>query len=319
MGRRLSLSIALASYNGERYIGQQLDSIARQTRLPDELIISDDASADSTLAVVLHFARHAPFPVRLLKGREHLGTTRNFESAIRACSGDIIFLCDQDDVWYSNKIEIIEERFITAPSTGAVFTDADIVDQDLNPLAQRLWKAFKFSPKEQAQIRASDALEVLLKHPVVTGATMAFRSTYRDLVLPLPATLHDAWIALLIGATSSLDPLPVPLIAYRQHGGNQFGLPRPGRNRYKTCAQIYGSQIHRYEAVRTRLLEAVERFPAAKRKIHILDEALIFSYARAALPDNRLRRLAVALHELTSKRYHRHAHGFYSFCKDLIR
>ena len=108
----LSLSIALASYNGERYIAEQLDSIARQTRLPDELIISDDASGDATPAIALDFARQAPFPVKVLQNSERAGSTRNFEIAIRACTGDIIFLCDQDDVWYPNKISLVEERFI---------------------------------------------------------------------------------------------------------------------------------------------------------------------------------------------------------------
>lgn len=95
--KRLSLSIALASYNGKSYIREQLDSIARQTRLPDELIISDDASADSTEDIVFGFAQNAPFPVRFQRNNVRFGSTRNFGSAIRACNGDIIFLCDQDD------------------------------------------------------------------------------------------------------------------------------------------------------------------------------------------------------------------------------
>lgn len=319
MNKRLSLSIALASYNGERYIGEQLDSIARQTRLPDELIISDDASVDSTPAVALAFARHAPFPVRFLENSERLGSTRNFESAIRACSGDIIFLCDQDDVWYANKIAAIEERFINAPGTGAVFTDADVVDQDLRPFEQRLWKTYRFSPKEQAQVAADDALGVLLRHPVVTGATMAFRSTYRDLLLPLPDTWHDAWIALLIGATSSLDALPIPLVAYRQHGANQIGIPRRGKNRGKNRAEIYGPRLLLFKAARTRLLEFANRFPADKQTIKRLDEALLFLHARTALPKARWRRLPTAVHELMTTRYHRYGYGLKSFFKDLLR
>ena len=110
----LSLSVALASYNGERYIGQQLDSIARQTRLPDELVICDDASTDSTADIVREFARRAPFAVRFLQ-HQRMGSTRNFELAIAECRGDIIFLCDQDDVWYPNKIKTIEAVFIDRP------------------------------------------------------------------------------------------------------------------------------------------------------------------------------------------------------------
>jgi glycosyltransferase involved in cell wall biosynthesis len=317
MNKRLSLSVALASYNGERYIREQLDSIARQTRLPDELIISDDASADATADIALGFAQNAPFPVRFQRNSERLGSTRNFESAIRACNGDIIFLCDQDDVWYPDKIAVIEERFNSAPSIGAVFTEADVVDENLHPLAQHLWKAKRFSAKEQAQVAASDALGVLLRHPVATGATMAFRSIYRDLVLPIPEiTWHDAWISLLISTTSCLDAVSTPLIAYRQHSSNQIGIRRDQHG--KSCAAIYGPRVLFYESARSRLLESMRCFRTGE-EIHRLDEALLFFRARAALPDARWHRLPTALYELLALRYHRYAHGLGSFVKDLRR
>lgn len=316
MNKRLSISIALASHNGERYIREQLDSIARQARLPDELIVSDDVSTDATSDIVLDLVR-APFPVRFFQNSERLRSTRNFEVAIRACNGDVIFLCDQDDVWYPNKVSLIEEHFINNPNAGAVFTDADVVNENLRPFG-RLWKIFRFSSKEQIRVATGDALGVLLKHPVVTGATMAFRSSYRELVLPLADTWHDAWIALLIGATSCLSPLPTPLIAYRQHGANQLGVPRPGRNRGKSCSTIYSSRILLSEAGRARLLENIDRFPITNQGIHRLDEKLLFLRTCAALPDARWRRVRYALYELMSLRYHRYARGFNTFCRDLL-
>ena len=317
---RLSLSIALATYNGERYLAEQLKSILHQTRLPDELVISDDASIDATRAIVLDFARHAPFPVRLQENRDRLGSTRNFEVAIRGCGGDIIFLCDQDDVWYPNKIALIEERFINNPAAGIVFTDADVVDQDLHPLGLRLWKAVRFSSAEQAEVAAQGTFSVLLKRFTVTGATMAFRSSYRDLVLPISDLwVHDGWIAMLIGAVSQLVALPTPLIAYRQHSANQIGIPRRGRNHGKTCAVIHGPQVLRYEAALTRLQEFADRLPESRQNINRLDETLAFLRARAALPDTRWRRLPGALRELAALRYHRYAKGLKSFRKDLLR
>ncbi len=317
---RLSLSIALATYNGERYIAEQLESILRQTRLPDELVVSDDASVDATRAIVLDFARHAPFPVRFHANIERLGSTRNFEVAIRACGGDIIFLCDQDDVWYPDKIALMEERFINDPEAGIVFTDADVVDQDLHPLGLRLWKAVRFSPGEQAQVSAQGAFSVLLKRFAVTGATMAFRSSYRDLVLPISELwVHDGWIAMLIAAVSQLAALPTPLIAYRQHSANQIGIPYRGRNHGKTCAAIHGPQVLRYEAVLARLREFADRFPDSRQNMHRLDETTTFLRARAALPDTRWRRLPGALRELAALRYHRYAKGLKSFRKDLLR
>ncbi|MDN5882042.1 MAG: glycosyltransferase family 2 protein [Nitrosospira sp.] len=320
MNAQLFLSIALATYNGERYIGEQLDSIASQTRLPDELVISDDASVDATPAIVLDFARRAPFPVRFQTNSERLGSTRNFELAIRACDGDIIFLCDQDDVWYPDKIALIEERFMNDPGVGAVFTDADVVDQDLHPSGLRLWKAVRFGSQEQARVADHDAFPLLLKQFVVTGATMAFRSTYRELVLPIPGIwVHDAWIALLISATSHLAALPEPLIAYRQHGANQIGLPRPGKNRSKTRAAIYEPRLLRHEAAKTRLLGFADRLPDGKRKIRLLDDKLVFLRACAGLPDARWRRLPAALRELVTLRYHRYAKGgIWTFRRDLL-
>ena len=117
-----SISIALATYNGSRYIREQLDSIALQTRLPDELIISDDASTDDTLDIARDFARHVPFPVKIYKNQERLGSTRNFEIAILYCSGNLISLCDQDDIWYPNKLALSEERLINNEKSGRVLS-----------------------------------------------------------------------------------------------------------------------------------------------------------------------------------------------------
>jgi hypothetical protein len=249
-----------------------------------------------------------------------LGSTRNFEVAITACRGDIIFLCDQDDVWYPPKIALMEERFICNPAAGAVFSDGDVVDQNLRQMA-RMWDVFGFTPKEQMKIASGDALDVLLRHPVVTGAALAFRATYRELVLPLPElpnTWHDEWIALLIGATSNLALLPSPLIAYRQHGSNQVGLRRRGKNRGKTHAERFGPRVLRFEAARARLLEHAYYYPIDSRVTHQLDQVLSFLRVRSALPSSRLRRLPRILQELGTLRYHRFAYGLKSFHADIF-
>lgn len=320
MSSQLFLSIALATYNGERYISEQLDSIMRQTRLPDELIISDDVSTDSTLDIVADFTRRASFPVRVHVNQERLGSTRNFEAAIRACKGDIIFLCDQDDFWYPEKIARMEECFVNDTEVGAVFTDADVVNKDLHSLGPRLWERIRFSLREQQHISV-DALTVLLKHYVVTGATMAFRSSYRDFILPIPETwVHDAWIALIIGASSRLIILPIPLIAYRQHGANQIGLPRSGKNRDKSFSAIYAPLASLYELARDRLLELADRIPNAERRIFSLNEKISFLSSRAILPAARWRRLPLLLRELVLLRYHRYTRtGVKSLLNDVRR
>ena len=223
--------------------------------------------------------------------------------------------------WYPNKIEYIEEYFINDAKVGAVFTDADIVNQYLHPFGPKLWKKIRFSSREQARVEARDAYTVLLKHFVVTGATMAFRSKYRDLVLPIPEKwVHDAWIALLISATSYLIALPTPLIAYRQHAQNQLGVQRHrGRNRGKSFTEIFAPQVELYELARDRLVAFADHIPDAKYKILYLNEKISFLRIRATLPDKCWRRLPNAFNELINLRYHRFGRGLRAFINDIFR
>ena len=202
---------------------------------------------------------------------------------------------------------------------GAVFTDADIVNQDLQSYGPKLWKKVRFSPCEQASI-ADDAFTVLLKHFVVTGATMAFRSSLCKFILPIPAAwVHDAWIAFLISASSRLIAIPTPLIAYRQHSSNQIGLAG-GKNLDKTCAEYHGLRVRCYELMRARIIKFIDRFPDVMYKIYCLDRKLKFLRARAALPDARFYRVPGALRELAKLHYYRYTKaGVGSFFNDLLR
>ena len=99
------ISVALCTYNGERFLRQQLESIQQQSRLPDELVVCDDRSRDQTVAIVREFATSVSFPVVIVQNPETLGSSRNFEKAIRLCTGDLIALSDQDDIWYPNRLQ----------------------------------------------------------------------------------------------------------------------------------------------------------------------------------------------------------------------
>ncbi len=109
------ISIALCTYNGERFLNQQLASMAQQTRLPDELVVCDDRSTDRTLTMVREFAASAPYPVRIFQNEQNLGFAANFERAIRLCQGNLIALSDQDDIWYPIRLQRSEHEF-TCPS-----------------------------------------------------------------------------------------------------------------------------------------------------------------------------------------------------------
>src|SRR5215470_8302349 len=111
-----AISVAMCTYNGARFLAEQLGSLAAQSRLPDELVVCDDGSTDESAEIVKDFARHAPFPVRLEVNEENLGATKNFEKAIGLCRGEVIALSDQDDVWYPKKLELHESVFVADPS-----------------------------------------------------------------------------------------------------------------------------------------------------------------------------------------------------------
>ena len=126
------LSVAMATYDGERFLPEMLESLAAQTRLPDELVVRDDGSTDRSLDVVHAFAAHAPFPVRVLHSDGHLGYAQNFVAASAACTGDLLFFADQDDSWRPEKLETVA-RAVSRRDVAAVSHDFTLADADGAP------------------------------------------------------------------------------------------------------------------------------------------------------------------------------------------
>ncbi len=320
------LSVALCTYNGELYLREQLESIAAQTRPPDELVICDDCSTDGTRSIIEDFSSEAPFPVRLSVSDRNLGSTKNFERAIELCRGDLIALSDQDDVWLRDKLELIESVFSARPEVGLVFTDAEIVDQELRPLGYRLWESEGFDQKKQGLFEAGKAFPILLLGNQVTGATMVFRSGFRDLVLPIPVIpgsglIHDGWIALLISAVADLAFIREPLIRYRQHPGQQLGTRlRQGeklswreRLRRNNCSP---DSVKRFSVIFDRLAAMRSRYQY-KEVLYESRDQIEHLKTRAGLPENRLRRLPYILRELLTLRYHHYSNSLLSAAKDF--
>ena len=130
-----------------RFLPAQLESILAQTRLPDELHVFDDCSTDNSVELLVHFAAQAAFPVHIHRNAERHGSIRNFEQAIRACSGTLIALSDQDDIWHPERLRRSEEALQQHPEAGAVFTDGLLIDDAGEPIGMRLWERFIFTPK----------------------------------------------------------------------------------------------------------------------------------------------------------------------------
>ncbi len=319
--RRPTISIAMCTYIGGSYLQEQLDSLATQVRPPDELVVCDDRSTEGTVDLLRNFAQRVDFPVRLYVNEQNLGTTKNFEKAISTCSGDIIALSDQDDVWHPGKLERLETIFMNSPETGAVFSDAKAVDAELVPLGYRLWQYTGFGAAEQKRFRTGRAFEVLLKHNVVTGATLAFRGSYKPLILPIPTSwVHDGWIALLIAAVSQVAIIDEPLVFYRQHATNQVGAVKRSRvDASSPFEVIYSQRITKFTCAGDRLRDYIGQSPRSEEILSQIEAKIKHLRVRAALPRDRWRRLPIACKELILLGYHRYAKGARSFVKDVFR
>jgi Glycosyl transferase family 2 len=322
----------MCTYNGADFLSEQLESIVAQSRRPDEIVICDDGSTDETQALLKEFAAVSPVPVSLHINENNLGTIKNFERAISLCTGEVIALSDQDDVWHQDKLQLIEETFRNAPTAGLVFSDAEIVDENLKPLNRRMWDEVGFDTHKRKLVGLGRALEVLVTGWTVTGATMAFRSRFVNLSLPIPegiAMIHDGWIALTVASVAGVAMIEAPLIKYRQHGRQQIGAP--------SRAQVETGQQGRMQVLETafrrrnssadlhKILTVLEERLTARATSYDTRNALSFvgKYSfhlnvRANLPQRRLNRLPRILRELLTLRYHEYANGFKSAAKDLV-
>lgn len=323
----MKISVAICTYNGAEFLPAQLESIAAQTRQPDQIVICDDGSTDATATCINQFVSQASVPVSTKFNTQNIGSLKNFEQAINLCTGDVIALSDQDDVWRPDKLDAIEAAFERNPRTGLVFSDAEIVDEKLNPTGRRMWDEVGFDAHKRKLVAHGRALDVLITGWTVTGATMAFRSEYRNLALPIPTNMqmiHDGWIALTVAAVADVMMIDEPLVKYRQHERQQIGAPMPSLKVPKagTLEALKRSnpvtELHRIlETLEQRLLDHKDDFDCRKALSFTADYSRHLD-ARANLPARRLNRVPTILRELLTWRYHEYANGFKSAAKDLV-
>ena len=317
------ISIALCTYNGEAYLEDQLDSIAAQRLLPDEMIVCDDNSTDGTLRILDAFAGNSPFPVRIHTSAANRGSNKNFEKAILLCAGDIIALADQDDFWFPEKLARIADAFSGNPSAGIVFSDALLADEHLNPLGATLWDRFEFTRKRRKKFDSGNAWKVLLEKNTVTGATMAFKKSYAGAILPFPPSwVHDAWIAFIVSLYADPVYIDEPLIWYRQHPGQQIGAREKAgltmREVFGDNAGSYANEFRHYSHARRRLKKLRGTVPDYDGVANALRDKTAYYYLRSRMPAEKHKRIAPVAANLCAFRYHRYANGFLSAAKDLF-
>lgn len=327
------ISVAVTTYQGEKHLPSQLGSIVAQRRLPDEVVVSDDASTDRTWEILTAFAADSPVPVRLLRQATNAGLRRNVERALGACTGTVVVLSDQDDVWDAGKLAAVDAAFAD-PSVTLWFSDADLVDDDGAPLGATAWEATHFAAEDRARVAAGQGLGRLLHGMTVTGATMAVSADVLAVALPLPDALdgpahlylHDGWLAVLAHVMGRTVVDERRLTSYRQHADQLTGMslaggatqsPEPagrGRSARRERLAVDHARAH---LVMTRLRDsdAVPGCrPDAAEELRALDE---FLGVRMLGPHTRGRRGAV-LGQLLRGRYHRYARGLRTTAVDLL-
>lgn len=226
------VEILLATFHGERFLREQIDSILSQSYRPLRILARDDGSSDGTAAILEEYAKQHPDRFRLLAAGVPTGSAKsNFAALLEASQAEYIAFADQDDVWLPGKIELqmqamgALERKHDATTPLMVFTDLQVVDENLRLINASFWK--------HQEIRAEDIHHfprVLVQNPV-TGCACLLNRAMAEVALPIPeaASMHDWWIALLASACGTAGIVQQTTVLYRQHGGNVIGAIAEGR------------------------------------------------------------------------------------------
>lgn len=213
MKRNYFISVALATYNGEKYIKDQLFSILNQLEDNDEIVISDDGSTDKT---ILYIKEINDTRIRIIQGPRK-GVKQNFSNAIENCNGKYIFLSDQDDIWCNNKVLTVLESF-NRDNVSLVLHDAEIVNENLESYEMSF---FDFRKSKKGIIKN------IYKNSFI-GCCMAFDARFKNKILPIPNNIymHDQWIGIICETIGEVVLIPEKLILYRRHANNVSQLSR---------------------------------------------------------------------------------------------
>ncbi|MBN7812795.1 glycosyltransferase family 2 protein [Algoriphagus sp. H41] len=207
------LSIGLCTYNGGKYLRQQLESLVSQTYRPLEIRIRDDQSTDDTFDIIREFQAAHPF-IHAIQNEERLGLQKNFEAVFQDCTGELIAPCDQDDIWAPNKLENLQKSM---GSHVMVYHDSELIDEAGGPMGYRISDRFRLG---------NFTLQTpFLLFNCVSGHGMLFQRKILELAIPIPPVgFYDHWLALVALEFGTIGYSPDVLVKYRQHSDNQTDI-----------------------------------------------------------------------------------------------
>lgn len=260
------IDILLSTYNGEEYLPEQIASVLAQTYTDWRLIIRDDGSTDSTLQYIQSLVRDYPDKVIFLKDKfGNIGAAQSFSTLMNASTAPYVAFCDQDDVWFGNKLEVqMEEMLRQEKRLGSdipvlIHTDLVVVDQHLEVISNSFWKYQKLNPVKM------NSIHTLLIHNYVTGCTCLINKKLIEIAMPIQkeAIMHDWWIAIVAVSNGVIVDLEKPTIYYRQHQRNDVGAKAWGM-RYVYDLVFEGSAIRK-------ALQNTKRQASALKNINCLE------------------------------------------------
>ena len=321
-GSDVKVSVVVCTYNGEKYLREQLQSILDQTWPPDEIIISDDGSTDSTLQIVAEFTSSTSGPQtpvwRVETRTKPLGVSGNFASAMAKARGEFIALADQDDVWESDRLEKALAHF--HDGVLLVHSDATLIDVSGRPTGT-LMSALRLTINERRHLLIGRALTALLRRNVVTGATAMIRSSLLEQSLPVPeGWVHDEWLALVAAVQGGVVFHQDPLIRYRQHGNNEIGASKTDydeatRRLREKRSEFFARKLRRNDGIAALLDNKPVWLDSVAHSL--LAAKFEFDQWRSALPSSRVRRVAPVLGRWLTGHYGRYARGYLDVIRDI--
>ena len=317
------ISVVMATCNGARFLPQQLDSIARQTWLPDELVVGDDVSSDGTRDIIRAFAHSNPkIDVHLHENPTRLGSTANFDAAVRRARGDIVVFSDQDDEWLPHRIERLAAALEGDPQASYAFSDGILIDEAGRAVGGSLFSTVDFRARERRFFSAGGGVHVLMRRNVVAGAALAVRKSALEALVPFePGWIHDYHIVLALECLGHGVMADEPLIRYRLHSGQQVSVAKPSfaaalRIARKQTQDYCFAEAKRFASIGARLAAVGvspehEVFELARAKAE-------FIRVRARMRQHPLEAPFLIVRELLRGSYRRYSQGWTQVVVDLL-
>lgn len=323
-GVRPSAGVALCVFNGARFLQAQLDSLSAQDERPQQIVVIDDGSSDGSWELLQSWAAAAAGQVRVERNANRMGVVRNFEKALSMLGTDIVFPCDQDDVWYPSKVRRFINAFAQDPQLTLLHGDADLVGEAGDALGWKLFGALRVTAQEQEFIAQGQAWKVYARRNLVTGAASAFRRQLLEISTPFSLDwVHDEWLGFHAALVGRVALCPEPMMAYRLHGNNAVGLPLPtfGWWMRSTLQALLRPTTARQRWRAQRLdtmTEVARKLCAPSAAIDHLSMAAAHARFRGGLPRNFAERLAGITRGCRAGHYHAWSNGPVSMLHDLL-